>query len=288
MASSSTGSRGFGEMFSEKKAQLDGLQAKLASKLPSIPGMPVSKFYDISIGVDLHPTILPPSYGVPVPVPHTGMIYDIMAAVMASVASALPSAVPPAPSGGAVASALSAAGNVALNLLKGMAPSVKVHGRWIGQAGISIQHLPAYVIHALPTVPPMASSEMWMGSTTVLADGAPCSAQFHPALSCNIVGFPSVFRKGKPPKPKVSLMAPLAMLTTIVSAGKPVLVGGPPTIDLFQLGMKLGLKGLGKAWKKIGDKFQNVIDTKVKNPKLKKVLQPVKCRLFGEPIDVAS
>jgi hypothetical protein len=129
---------------------------------------------------------------------------------------------------------------------------------------------------------------MWMGSATVPADGAPCSAQFHPALSCNIVGFPSVFRKVKPPKPKVSLMAPLAMLTTIVSVGKPVLVGGPPTIDLFQLGMKLGLKGLGKAWKKISGTFRKASDVKVKNPNLKDIPSPSKCCTKGEPVDVAS
>lgn len=57
-----------------------------------------------------------------------------------------------------------------------------------------------------------------------------------------------------------ALLAPTSMLSTITSVGNPVLVGGPPTIDVFALAMKFGLKGLGKMWKKIGDRFQNLID----------------------------
>ncbi|MDR3340844.1 MAG: DUF6531 domain-containing protein, partial [Candidatus Symbiothrix sp.] len=231
------------QIFTEGKSKLDNLQKNLAKKLlPSLPGMPVAKFYDLAIGIDFHPTVLPPS---PVfPVPHIGIVYDIMGAIMAAIASQIPS--PPPPSEDSPASFVSSLAGIGAALIKGMAPTVKVHGQWIANAGISIQHLPGIIFHALPTVSPMASSEMWMGSATVLADGSPCSTQFHPALSCNIVGIPSIFRKGKPPKPKVSLMAPTSMLVIITSAGMPVLVGGPPTIDLFQLCIKLGLKGLGK------------------------------------------
>jgi YD repeat-containing protein len=232
------------------------------------------------------------------------MIYDIMAVIMAAISAAITQMTPPAPElpaaeaeegGGsdpddspdeAVAPPPPSLGDMALNLLKGMAPTVKVHQRWIGQAGISIQHLPGIFLHALPAVVPMASSEMWMGSATVLADGGPCSAQFHPALSCNLIGIPSIFRKTKPPKPKVSLMAPLAILTTVIPGGKPVLVGGPPTIDLFQLGMKLGLKGLGKVMKVAGKFIKKA--SKKAGGKLKTILQHAKCRVFGEPVDVAT
>ena len=321
-----TSNKGFAEAFGEKKNALDHLQKDLANILPSMPGMPVAKFYDISIGIDFHPTVAPPSFGVPVPVPHIGMIFDIMAFVMAAVFPKPPTKdtntdagddSKATDSGGEEGEYVDPDDNPVpppepppaslslMDLAQGMAPSVEVHGRWIGQAGISIQHLPGIILHALPTVPPMASSEMWMGSSTVLADGGPCTTQFHPALSCNIVGFPSILRKLKPPKPKVSLMAPTAMLTTIISFGKPVLVGGPPTIDLFQLGLKLGLKGLGKlgkaggrfarkqankikAFNRAGRKFQVFIKRGVKNPKLKKILQFVKCRVFGEPVDAAS
>ena len=240
-----------------------------------MPGMPVAKFGDLSVGIDTHPTVTPPS---PVmPVPHVGKVYDLMADLMASLATAIP------PSAGGVA-------GVAGSILKGMAPSVKVHGQWIAQAGIGIVHLPAYVLHSAPLVSGMSESEMWMGSSTVLADGAPCSALTHPALSCNIVGIPTVPRKGKPKKVSKALMAPTSMLSTITSAGKPVLVGGPPTIDMFALAMKFGLKGLGKLWKKLGDKFQDLIDwlrQKGKN-RLADILQPIKCKTFGEPVDAAT
>lgn len=277
VSSQPTASRTFGELFGEAKGKLDSLQQTLGSFLPSMPGMPVGKFLDLSLGVDLHPTALPPS---PVfPVPHIGMVFDIMAAIVSAIASLIP----PPPAGDGPLSIVDMAGQ----LVKGMAPSVKIHGQWVANAGISVMHLPGVILHALPTVTPMSESEMWMGSSTVLADGSPCSTQFHPALSCNIVGFPSIFRKNKKPKPKISLMAPTSLLLNITSAGKPVLVGGPPIIDLFQLCIKLGLKGLGKLWKKVGDKLQKFIDN-VKNPKLKAILQRSKCRLFGEPVDAAT
>ena len=136
----------------------------------------------------------------------------------------------------------------------------------------------------------MSESEMWMGSATVLADGAPCSTLTHPALSCNLVGIPTIPRKGKPKKVSKALLAPTSMLSTITSVGKPVLVGGPPTIDMFALAMKFGLKGLGKMWKKLGDKFQDLIDRLRKKGKnrLADILQPIKCKTFGEPVDAAT
>ena len=89
-----------------------------------------------------------------------------------------------------------------------MAPTVKVHNQWIAQAGIGIVHLPAFVLHPAPLVSGMSESEMWMGSATVLADGAPCSTLTHPALSCNLVGIPTIPRKGKPKKVSKALLAP--------------------------------------------------------------------------------
>lgn len=240
-----------------------------------MPGMPVAKFGDLAIGIDMHPTVTPPS---PVmPVPHVGKVYDLMADIMAGIAAAMP------PVTGGVA-------GVACSILKGMAPTVKVHNQWIAQAGIGIVHLPAFVLHPAPLVSGMSESEMWMGSATVLADGAPCSTLTHPALSCNLVGIPTIPRKGKPKKVSKALLAPTSMLSTITSVGKPVLVGGPPTIDMFALAMKFGLKGLGKMWKKLGDKFQDLIDRLRKKGKnrLADILQPIKCKTFGEPVDAAT
>lgn len=273
VVASPTGERGFGTLFGEAKSKLDSLQQKLAGAIPSMPGMPVAKYFDLAIGIDLHAATLPPW---PIcPVPHIGMIFDITAAIMSAVASVLPS-----PEDGI--------GAIACNLIKGMAPSVKVHGHWIAQAGIPIVHLPGIFLHLpFPIVAPFAESEMWMGSSTVLADGGPCSTQFHPALSCSSFGFPSPPRHpGKFKAPKKALMMPTSLLTIITSSGKPVLVGGPPTIDLFQLAMKLGLKGLTKT--KFFKKIQNKMDDLISQTPLGKIKQKANCFLFGEPVDSAT
>ena len=283
--------RGFGAMFEEAKSKLDALQHAMGSVLPSMPGLPVAKYFDIAMGVDFHESIAPPSPLLPVP--QMGMVFDIMGAMMNCISTVVPK--PEAPKvvevdgKQVVQEAPVTISNICKMLVHSMKPSVQVHGQWVANAGTSIQHLPGVFLHTSPVIKPMASSEMWMGSSTVLMDGGPCSTQFHPALSCNLVGMPAPIRALKPSKPKVSLMAPTSMLLTITSVGKPVWVGGPPIIDLFQLAMQLGLKGMGKLWKKVGDKFQGLIDRiKSKNPKLGAILQPVKCRLFGEPVDAAT
>ncbi|MDR6546259.1 RHS repeat-associated protein [Chryseobacterium rhizosphaerae] len=276
--------KGFGELFGEAKNKLDHLQKDMASILPAMPGMPVGKYFDLAIGIDFHETIFPP---MPLlPVPHIGMVFDIMSAIMNAISSVLPE--PPAPPADGSEPPTSLA-SVCTAIVNGMKPSVQVHGQWVANAGTGIQHLPGIFLHIpFPIVKPIASSEMFLGSSTVLADGGPCSTQFHLALSCNLIGIPAPFRITKP-KPKVALMAPTSMLLIMTSAGKPVLAGGPPTIDLFQLAMSLGLKGMGKLWKKAGNKLQDAIDgIKPNKPKLAKVLQPVKCRLFGEPVDAAT
>ncbi|KAA1246353.1 DUF6531 domain-containing protein [Aquimarina sp. RZ0] len=280
-------SGGFLGMLGEGKSKLDTFQANLASVLPSIPGQPAGKFQDIAIGIDMHPTIFPPS---PVmAVPHVGMVFDILGAIFAAISAVVPP--PPEPqvddAGEPIPQPVSVS-SVAVAIVQALKPSVLVNNKFIANAGISIQHLPGIILHALPSVSPMASSEMFMGSATVLADGSPFSAQFLPALSCNLVGIPAPFRPKKA-KPKVSLMAPTSSLLTVIPGGKPVLVGGPPTIDLFALAINLGLKGLGKLWKKGGDKFQKYIDDLApKNPSKAARLQPFKCKMFGEPVDAAT
>lgn len=278
-----TASRTFGELFGEAKSKLDNIQKKMASILPSMPGQPVGKFFDLAIGIDFHATTWPPS---PMcPVPHIGMIFDLMAAIVSAVASALPDPPPPPTDGSPAPFSLA---DAACGLIKGMAPSVKVHGQWIAQAGIPIVHLPGFILHVpLPVVAPMSESEMWMGSSTVLADGGPCSTQFHPALSCNSVGFPKPPRKaGIFKKPARSLMAPTSLLSIMTSSGNPVLVGGPPTIDLFQLMVKLGIKGLGKMWSKT--KLSKMLSEAIENSPLGKIQKKINCILFGEPVDAAT
>ncbi|MBS0028071.1 DUF6531 domain-containing protein [Chitinophaga sp. 22321] len=278
--------KGFGELFAEKKNSLDHIQKGMASILPAFPGMPAAKYFDLGIGIDFHDSVFPPSPLLPVP--HIGMIFDIMGAIMAAIASVVPPPPPPpeVEEGKEPPPQPFSLAATAQMLVHALSPSVKVHNQWIANAGTTIFHLPAFIAHLpFPIVKPKAASEMWMGSSTVLADGGPFSTQFHPALSCNLVGLPSPPRLNKK-STAMALMAPTSVLLIMTSAGKPVLVGGPPTIDLFQLMFKLGLKGLSKA---AGAVLQKVID-KIESrfPKLANMLQNFKCKFFGEPVDAAS
>jgi len=272
--------KGFAELFGEAKSNLDNLQKNMASIFPAMPGQNVAKYFDLAIGIDFHETIFPP---MPLlPVPHIGMVFDIMSAVMSAIASVVPPPPPPPEDGSSPPVSLS---GICKSIVHSMKPTVQVHGKWVANAGTGILHLPGIFIHIpFPIVKPIASSEMWMGSSTVLADGGPCSTQFHPALSCNLIGLPAPFRITKP-KPKVALMAPTSMLLIITSGGAPVLVGGPPTIDLFQLAMQLGLRGISKLWK---GKTPKVDVPEPKKPKLGDVQPPEKTICKGEPIDMAT
>ncbi|MCL5247611.1 DUF6531 domain-containing protein [Cellulophaga sp. 20_2_10] len=286
--------KSFGALFSEKKTQLDNLQKDLAAAImPSIPGQPAGKFSDMGLGIDFHSTLAPPS---PMcPVPNVFMVYDMIAAVFAALSTVLPS--PPEQEQEEVAEGEEqlpqpiTVSSVARAIVTMMKPSVKINNKWVANAGTSIQHLPGMFAHLpFPSVAPMAEGEMFMGSSTVMADSAPFSYQFLPALSCNIVGIPAPFRLKKASKPKLTLMAPTDCMVTVIPAGMAVLVGGPPTIDLFALGIKLGLKGFGKLLKK----GKNAIKKAAKKADVEKALKKVdvkkasKTKCVAEPVDVVA
>ena len=71
-----------------------------------------------------------------------------------------------------------------LSFIKGMAPTIKVNGHWIGNAGTSIQHLPGIFAHIYRALwlSPLPRGEIFMGSSKVLADGSPFSYQYLPLL----------------------------------------------------------------------------------------------------------
>ena len=278
--------KGFGALFAEKKNSLDHIQKGMASILPAFPGMPAAKYFDLGIGIDFHDSVFPPSPLLPVP--HIGMVYDILGAIMAAIASVVPPPPPPPEpeAGKEPAPQPFSLAATAQMLVHALCPSVKVHNQWIANAGTPIFHLPGFIAHIpFPIIKPKAASEMWMGSSTVLADGGPFSTQFHPALSCNLVGLPSPPRLNKK-STALALMAPTSVLLIMTSAGKPVLVGGPPTIDLFQLMFKLGLKGLSKAAGAALRKAARKAESRF--PKLAAALPHAKCKGFGEPVDAAS
>ena len=302
--------KGFLDMVAEKKSQLDNFQASIASVLPSFPGMPAGKYQDLAIGVDFHPIMIFPF---PIlPIPHVGMVFDIIGAIFSAISTVVPPPPPPpeVEPGEEPEPQPITVSSVAVAIVHAMKPSVMVNNKFIANAGISIQHLPGIVLHAIPPVLPMASSEMFMGSSTVLADGAPFSSQFHPAISCNLIGVPAPFRPKKP-KAKVSLMAPTSCLLTIIPGGLPVLVGGPPIIDMFGMALSLGLKGIGKlarigrksagkfakkatqkmaqkAGKKAGKVLRAVVDALPLNKARAKRIKNRICELFGEPVDAAT
>jgi hypothetical protein len=76
-----------------------------------------------------------------------------------------------------------------------------------------------------------------------------------------------------------------------IPAGPPVLIGGPPTISLMALGMRVGMAALGKLFKKLAKtKFFKRFKKKIKS-KFKSKRKPghhKSCGRPGEPVDVWS
>lgn len=174
--------------------------------------MPVIKHFDPVMGVDIHIVVLPPGVPTPMPHPHIAMIIDPMDYVPVLGATVF---IGPLPRASA------------------------------GTAGKPIPHIPM----GGPFVkPPMNEDEIFMGSATVLADGDPLSFTALPVLSCQDVGMISPPRKK--PKRSYGMVLPLSLVIGI-PLGMPVLVGGPPTINMMALGMAAAMKALGPALKKL-------------------------------------
>lgn len=213
--------------------------------------MPAAKHFDPVLGVDIH-IIQPPGPVPPVPVPHPfiGFLFDPFDYVPILGATVMVNGVPRAIAG--------------------------TQGRTV--PGV---HFP---IGGTFVKPPANECEMFMGSSTVDFDGDAASYMALPALSCQCIGMVAPFRPKKKGKIK-SLVAPFSVVLPI-PLGPPVLIGGPPTISLMALGMKLGMAALGKALKKLSKtkafkKFKNKF--KKKKPGTNKA-----CGRPGEPVDVVS
>jgi len=179
--------------------------------------MPGAKHLDPVLGVDIHIILIPtPGGPVPTPLPHPfiGMILDPM------------------------------------DYVPIIGSTVLVNGSHRGQAGTAGKCLPPHIPMGGPfQKPPGNESENFLGSATVLVDGEPFTHLVHPALTCNDIGMPPPPRAKKKSKTK-SLVLPTSVVMA-VPMGPPVMVGGPPTISLMAMGMKLAMAGLGKAFKKI-------------------------------------
>jgi RHS repeat-associated protein len=169
--------------------------------------MPAAKHGDPQMGVDIHLCVVPLSPSpVPLPTPHMSIVFD------------------------------------PFDYVPILGATITVCGMKRATAGTN-----ATVVHIPPGFPfapklPEKDDELFMGSSTVVADGDPMSFIAVPVLSCQVAGMPSIPRIKKKGPPKAML------LPTTVNLAIPtnVTVGGPPTISLMGMAMKGAFAGLGK------------------------------------------
>lgn len=231
--------------------------------------MIAAKAFDPVMGVDIH-IIQPPGPVPPVPIPHPfiGMLVDPM------------------------------------DFAPIIGATVMVNGMPRATAGTGGKCIPPHIpIGGVFVKPPASECEIFMGSSTVLADGDPLSFLGMPCLSCHDVGMPPPPRPKKKRKTK-SLTLPTSVVLA-VPAGGLVLVGGPPTVSMMALGMKAAMAGLGKAFKKLkklqkASKKMKALSDKVQRaakkamdklgvpPNVQNRVRRAICSVTGHPVDVAT
>ncbi|HLP42775.1 MAG TPA: DUF6531 domain-containing protein [Fibrobacteria bacterium] len=231
--------------------------------------MPAAKMMDPVLGIDIH-IIQPPGPVPPVPIPHpfVGMLFDPM------------------------------------ELAPFIGASVFINGMPKATAGSEGKALPPHIPIGGVFVPPPPGNEceMFMGSATVLFEGEPASYLALPALSCQSIGMPSPPRLKKKPKPILKL--PTSVVLPI-PMGPLVLIGGPPTISMTVIGMKLVMGAAGKAARKlrkmqkaskkikaISDRIhkaaRKAMDKLGVPPSARNKVHKSICTVTGHPVDVAT
>ncbi len=214
--------------------------------------MPAAKHYDPVMGVDVH-IIQPPGPVPPVPVPHpfVGYISDPMDKVPVTGAT------------------------------------VQINGVPRGIAGTQGVCMPPHIpIGGTFVKPPANECEIFMGSSTVMADGDALSHMSQKVLSCHCVGMPPVTRPWKKGAVK-SLVAPTSNVLPI-PAGPPVLVGGPPTIMLMKMPSKPATPAMANAMKKFTKTASKKRPKNTKNLKGPTPPHNKACGQAGEPVDVVT
>ena len=214
------------------------------------------------MGIDVHLTMIPPGVPTPLPNPFMGMVLDMFA------------------------------------WLPFIGATVMINGLPAAQAGTEVKAIPPHLPLAGPFAPPLPGNEgeIFMGSATVVVDGAPQARMGVPVLSCHSIGMPAPIRKGKKGK-KMTLFMPTSVLTALPK-GRPVMIGGPLTIDIMSMAMH-GLSGLGKlakrfknkaAYKRISQKIHDVagkVTKKLPTNARNRVHRSI-CDVIGHPVDVGS
>ncbi len=171
--------------------------------------MIAAKAFDPVVGVDIH-IIQPPGPVPPLPIPHPfiGILLD------------------------------------PFDFAPIIGSTVDVNGLPRATAGTGGRCLPPHIpIGGMFVKPPANECDVFMGSSTVLADDEPLSFLGMPALSCHCIGMPPIPRLKKKRRVK-SLVLPTSFVIAI-PMGMPVLVGGAPTISMMALGMRAGMAALG-------------------------------------------
>jgi RHS repeat-associated protein len=213
--------------------------------------MPAAKHFDQVLGVDIH-IIQPPGPVPPVPIPHPfiGMVIDPMDYVPILGATVMVAGIPRAQAGTAG---------------KNIPPHIPIGGTFIK--------------------PPGNECEVFMGSATVEVDGDAFTYLALPALSCQDVGMPPPPRAKKKSKTK-SLVLPTSVVLAVPSG---VFVGGPPTISLMAMGMKAGMAGAGRLFKKFKAIRKARKAKKKKAPAKKgKAKDNAPCGTDAHPVDVVT
>ncbi|OZG72961.1 hypothetical protein BTA51_13460 [Hahella sp. CCB-MM4] len=229
--------------------------------------MLAAKHFDPVLGIDIHLVIPPTGTPLPIPHPHIGIVFDVM------------------------------------DYLPIFGGTIKVNGvprATAGTAGKPIPHIP---MGGPFSMPPGNEDEIFMGSTTVVADGAPFTFTALPVLSCQSVGMMAPIR-AKKPKKSYGMVLPTTTVLPI-PVGNPVMVGGPPTVDVMGMAMTAGMAGLGAAFKKmrkmqkgskrvkkvsdaIHKKADKMMDKMGVPPSARHKVHKSVCAVTGHPVDVAS
>ncbi len=249
--------------------------------------MPLAaKHFDLIVGLDVHivqpPGPVPPT---PIPHPHVGMVFD------------------------------------PFDWIPLIGSTVTVNGLPRAQAGSAGLILPTHIpIGGVFIKPPGNENEVLMGSSTVVVEDEPFSYMALPVLACADIGMPPPLRPPKPddgadgpgkkPKasktkgPPIGLMLPAAVVLPI-PIGKPVMVGGAPTISMLALGGRMafaalgaGFKGLRKLQKqseraknisaKLHRKASKYMDALGISPSARHKVHNAICTVTGHPVDVAT
>ncbi|WP_320041746.1 DUF6531 domain-containing protein [uncultured Desulfobacter sp.] len=213
--------------------------------------MPAAKHGDPQLGVDIHLCVVPPSPSpVPLPTPHISVIFD------------------------------------PFDYAPVIGATVTVCGMKRATAGTE-----GKAVHIPPGFPfapklPDKDDELFMGSSTVIADGDPFSFLSLPVIGCQVAGMVGPFRPKKKGGPK------LMVLPTTFNLAIPtnVFVGGPPTISLMAMAMKGAFAGLGKLAK--SKAVQAVLDKfkKWRQKKFGKLPSGfLKCTILrAEPVNIVT